>query len=158
MITMNKFGKTIFVALLLIMGIGYSGFAQRNNLRAQNLNRAAPANSSQTERIKAIHEDFIVRQLELSPDQASKFLMIYRGWQRGMAEIRRLKRLNNSSEQTNGVAQLDKDLFYDRKLIDLKEHYQKEFLKMLSPEKVSKLYKSEQEFKDEIFKNLNERQ
>jgi len=159
MITMNKFGKTIFVALLLIMGIGYAGFAQRNNLREQNLNGTAPANNAvQTRKLQRIHENFIVSQLELSPDLASRFLALYRGWQREMAEIRRLKRLNNSSTQSGGRAQLDRDLSYDRKLIDIKEHYQNEFLKILPPEKVSKMYKSEQEFKDEIFKNLTERQ
>ena len=38
-----------------------------------------------------------------------------------------------------------------------KEYYQNEFLKLMPPEKVSKMYKSEQTFKDEIFRNLNER-
>jgi len=164
MITMNKFGKPIFVALLLIMGIGYSGFAQRNNLRAQNLNRSVPANNDnlpsepQVRRIQIIKENFIVRELDLSPAEATKFLRVYRSYQNALAEIRRLKRINNSSSQSNGAAQLDRDLSYDRKLIDTKEHYQDEFLKILSPEKVSKLYKSEQAFKDEIFRNLNERQ
>ena len=162
---MIKFGKPILV-ILFIMGIGYMGFAQRSNLRMQNFNRATPIttpandnlpNGEQTRRIQIIKENFIVRELALSSDQATKFLKLYRAWQKDMADIRRLKRLNNSSSQSNGPAQLDKDLAYDRKLIDTKEHYQNEFLKMLSPEKVSKLYKSEQEFKDEIFKNLNER-
>jgi|SRR6187402_1603910 len=162
MMTMNKFGKPILV-ILLIMGIGYSSFAQRNNLRMQNYNRPVPANDNlpaepQVRRIQIIKENFIVRELALPPDQASRFLQIYRSYQRDLAEIRRLKRLNNSSSQSNGAAQLDKDLAYDRKLIDTKKHYQDEFLKLLTPEKVSKLYKSEQEFKDEIFRNLNERQ
>ena len=166
MMTMNKFGKPIFV-ILLIIGIAYTGFAQQSNLRMQNFNKANPVTSpaneglpraEQTRRVQIIKENFIVRELGLSSGDASKFLKIYRSWQNDLAEIRRLKRLNNSSSQSNGPAQLEKDLAYDRKMIDTKEHYQNEFLKMLSPEKVSKLYKSEQEFKDEIFKNLNERQ
>jgi len=162
--TINKYGKPIFVALLLIIGVSYSGLAQvRNNLRASGNSKPAPVNDAlprepQTRRIQVIKENFIVRELELSPADANKFLQVYRSYQNALAEIRRLKRLNNSSNQNEGAAQLDKDLSYDRKLIDTKEHYQNEFLKILSPEKVSKLYKSEQAFKDEIFKNLNERQ
>ncbi|MEO8884418.1 MAG: hypothetical protein ABI367_00030 [Mucilaginibacter sp.] len=153
---MNKFSKPIFVALL-IMGIGYSSFAQRTQ------NNITPANDnlpreSQTRKVQIIKENFIVRELALSPADATKFLHIYRSYQNALSEIRRLKRLNNSSSQTNGNAQLDKDLSYDRKLIDTKEYYQNEFLKIMSPEKVSKMYKSEQTFKDEIFRNLNERQ
>jgi len=164
MITMNKFCKPIFVALILIIGISYSSLAQlRNNLRAQSYSKPAPVNDAlprepQTRRIQIIKENFIVRELELSPADASKFLRVYRSYQNALAEIRKLKRVNNSSSQNEGPAQLERDLSYDRKLIDTKEHYQNEFLKILSPEKVSKLYKSEQAFKDEIFRNLNERQ
>ena len=161
-----KFGKPILV-MILITGLGYTCFAQRNNLRQQSFNRVTPVTApvndnlpkaEQTRRIQIIKENYFVRELGLSSDQANKFLKVYRGWQNAMADIRRLKRLNNSASQSNGPAQLDKDLAYDRQLIDTKEHFQNEFLKILSPEKLSKLYKLEQEFKDEIFKNLNERQ
>jgi hypothetical protein len=150
-----------------MIGLAYTGFAQRNNLRQQNLNRISPvttpvnvnaANVDQAQKLQRIKEKYFVDQLGLSSDQANKFLKVYRGWQNAMADIRSLKRENNSSTQSNGPAQLEKDLAYDRQLIDAKEHFQTEFLKLLSPEKLSKLYKLEQEFKDEIFKNLNERQ
>ncbi len=163
---MNKFSKPVFI-ILLVTGIAFTGFAQRNNLRQQSFNRVSPAtspvsdnavNTDQTIKLRKIKEQYFVRELGLSTDQANKFLRVYRNWQNDMAELRRLKRLNNSSSQSNGPAQLQKDLAYDRQLIDAKEHFQNEFLKILSPEKLSKLYKLEQEFKDEIFKNLNERQ
>jgi hypothetical protein len=164
--TMNKFSKPVFISFLMI-GLAYTGFAQRNNLRQQSFNRVSPvitpandnaSNTDQTIKLRRIKEQYFVRELGLSSDQANKFLRVYRTWQNEMAEIRRLKRLNNSSSQSNGPAQLEKDLAYDRQLIDAKEHFQNEFLKILSPEKLSKLYKLEQAFKDEIFKNLNERQ
>jgi len=161
---MNKFSKPIFVALFfLIIGASYDSSAQmRNNLRASGNNRPAPVNDAlprepQTRRIQVIKEEFVVRGLELSPADASRFLRVYRSYQNALAEIRKLKRINNSSNQNDGTAQLDRDLSYDRKLIDTKEHYQNEFLKILPPEKISKLYKLEQEFKDEIIRNLNER-
>lgn len=164
--TIIKFKKPVFI-ILLITGLAYTGFAQRNNFRQQSFNRVSPvttpvndnaSNADQTGKLRRIKEQYFVRELGLSSDQANKFLRVYRAWQNEMAEIRRLKRLNNSSSQSNGPAQLEKDLAYDRQLIDAKEHFQNEFLKILSPEKLSKLYKLEQAFKDEIFKNLNERQ
>lgn len=163
--TINKFSKPVFI-ILLIIASAYTVSAQRANFRQQSFNRVSPvttpaidnsSNAGQAKRIQRIKENFIVRELELSSDQANKFLKLYRAWQNDMAQTRMLKRLNNSPGQNSGAQQLDKDLSYDRKLIDIKEHYQNEFLKILTPEKVSKLYKSEQEFKDEIFKNLTER-
>ena len=163
---MNKFSKPVFI-ILLITGLAYTGFAQRNNLRQQSFNRVSPVpiqvndnapSVDQARKLQRIKEKYFVGELGLSSDQANAFLKIYRAWQNDMAEIRRLYRLNISSAQSNGPAQLDKDLAYYRQLIDAKEHFQNEFLKILSPEKLSRLYKSEQAFKDEIFRNLNERQ
>ncbi len=163
---MNKFSKPVFI-ILLVTGIAFTGFAQRNNLRQQSFNRVSPVtspvsdntvNTDQTIKLRKIKEQYFVRELGLSTDQANKFLRVYRTWQNDMAELRRLKRLNNSSSQSNGPAQLEKDLAYDRQLIDAKEHFQNEFLKILSAEKLSQLYKLEQKFKDEIYINLTERQ
>ncbi len=164
--TINKFSKPVFI-ILLMTGFAYTGFAQRTNFRQQSFNRVSPvttpandnlSHADQARKLQRIKEKFFVGELGLSSDQANRFLRVYRAWQNDMANIRTLKRANNSTAQTNGPAQLDKDLAYDRKMIDTKEHYQNEFLKILTPEKVSKLYKLEQEFKDEIFKNLTERQ
>ena len=165
--TLNKFSKPVFI-ILLISGLAYEGFAQRNNFRQQSFNRVSPvvtapandnaSNSDQNRRIQRIKEQYFVKELGLTPAQSNQFLRIYRAWQNDMAETRRLKRQNNSSGQSGGSQQLEKDLAYDRKLIDIKENFQNEFLNVFPPEKLSKLYKLEQEFKDEIFKNLTERQ
>ena len=163
---LNKFSKPVFI-ILLISGFAYKGFAQRNNFRQQSFNRVSPATSpandntsnvDQTRRIQRIKEEYFIKELGLTPVQRNQFLRIYRTWQNDMIETRRLKRLNNSPGQSGGPQQLERDLAYDRKLIDIKENFQNEFLKVLPAEKLSKLYKLEQEFKDEIFKNLTERQ
>ena len=71
--------------------------------------------------------------------------------------MRILKRLNNSSTQTNGTEQVDKDLQYDTQMINIRKHYRDEFMKILPPAKLSELYKSEQEFTSELIKQLSER-
>jgi hypothetical protein len=165
--TLNKFSKPVFI-ILLISGLAYEGFAQRNNLRQQSFNRVSPAatapandnvpSADQIKKVQRIRENYFMKELDLTPAQRNQFLRVYRAWQNDMDETRRLKRLNNSAGQSGGSQQLERDLAYDRKLIDIKENFQNKFLKVLPAEKLGKLYKLEQEFKDEIFKNLNERQ
>jgi hypothetical protein len=107
-------------------------------------------------RIQAVKEGFISRQLNLRPEQAEKFWPLYRQYQSEVWNIRRLKRLNNSDAQANGSEQINKDLDYDTQLVNLRKHYNEEFLKILPPEKVSELYKSEREFTDELIKQVHE--
>jgi hypothetical protein len=48
-------------------------------------------------------------------------------------------------------------LAYDTQLVQIRKHYRDEFLKILPPEKVSEIYKSEREFNDEVLRQLKER-
>jgi len=69
----------------------------------------------------------------------------------------RLKRLNNTDAQVNGTEQVDKDLYYETQIVNIKQRFKNAFLKILPPEKVSELYKSEREFNDELVRSLSER-
>jgi hypothetical protein len=69
----------------------------------------------------------------------------------------RLKRLNNTNAQANGTDQINKDMYYDSQIISIKMRFKDAFLKILPPEKVSELYKSEREFNDELVRSLSER-
>jgi len=71
--------------------------------------------------------------------------------------FRILKRINNSSSTADGPKQVDLDLEYEGKLVEIKKKYRDEFYKILPPEKVSILYKSEREFNDEALRVLSER-
>jgi hypothetical protein len=168
----NKFGKYVFV-VLLILGIGYNAFAQggrmpmHNFRQGPNFNRPnnqfnRSDNQSFTQqrglkRVQIIKENFISRQLALSPEQSEKFLPLYRQYQQESGNIRRLKRLNNSDAQANGTEQVNKDLYYERQLVDVRQRYTDEFLKIMPPEKVSLIFKSERAFNDEVIRQLNER-
>jgi hypothetical protein len=161
--TMNKLYKRIFV-ILLISCVSYSGYSQ--NLRAQQQSRkqtnftpkvktVTPQNQGMR-RIQVVKEAFIGQQLSLTKEQGARFWPIYRQYQNEVYEVRRLKRLNNSDAQANGAEQVKKDLDYDAQLVDLRKHYSDEFLKVLPPEKVSQLIKSEREFNDELVRKLHE--
>ncbi|WP_214071579.1 hypothetical protein [Mucilaginibacter sp. dw_454] len=155
---MNILCKHIFVILLLSV-VSYTGYSQgiHAEMRQQNqLFRAArPANPGMR-RIQVVKESFISQQLNLTRDQATRFWPLYRQYQNDLIEVRRLKRLNTTDSQANGAEQVKKDLDYDSQLVEIRKHYNEEFMKVLPPEKVGQLLKAEREFNDELVRKLHE--
>ncbi|MGF7079922.1 hypothetical protein [Mucilaginibacter sp. UYCu711] len=156
----NKLFKHVFV-VLVISCISYSAYSQnsRMQLREQKLNsgnNAVRAQNSGMRRVQVVKEAFLNQQLALTRAQAERFWPVYRRYQNELFEVRRLKRLNNSDAQANGAEQVKKDLDYEAQLVDIKKHYNEEFMKILPPEKISQLIKSEREFNDELVRKLHE--
>lgn len=108
-------------------------------------------------KIEAIREQYIGQRLSLTPEESQRFWPIYRRYEDALKEVRRKKRLNNSNSQVNGSEQIQRELFYESELVNVRKYYTDEFLKILPPEKVSQLIKSEREFTDELIKQLGER-
>ncbi|MES2807759.1 MAG: hypothetical protein V4619_03995 [Bacteroidota bacterium] len=161
--------KYIF-GVMLLMALSYGGYAQ--NLRPNQPQRklqqknfappaakvAAPQNIGLS-KIQGVKEAFLKEELALTKDQDTHFWPVYRKYQAELHEIRRLKRLNNSDAQANGAEQVKKDMDYDAQLVNIRKHYNEEFLKILPSEKVSQLLKSERAFNDELLRKLhNEKQ
>lgn len=139
----------------------YNG--QRYFEHPQNFNRnpgvtvyRAP-NPKGMRRIQVVKEHFINRQLTLTPEQSDRFWPVYRQYQQELGNVRKLKRLNYADPQANSSDQIKRDLEYDSQLDNIKKRYTDEFLKIMPPEKVSQLYRSERAFTDEMIKQLNER-
>lgn len=151
---MNRLLKYIF--FLLVFAISNDDvFAQVKNFR-----RPAPVTKSRIIRnpkLQAARDKFIGQQLSLTAEESRKFWPIYRQYQEDMTAIKILKRQNNSSASANGMDQIDKELEYDNQMVVIRKHYRDEFLKILPPEKVSALYKSEVEFTNELIKTFSER-
>jgi hypothetical protein len=152
----------IIAKYLLIMALVFTGaaaFAQSfrdsrsdNRMYNNRANRSVGMN-----RIEATKETYILSQLQLTPEESDQFLPVYRQYQQEMVGVRRLKRQNNSSEQSNGSAQINREMQFDQQLYEIKKRYNTEFLKILSPQKVSILYKSEKQFNDELIRQMGER-
>jgi hypothetical protein len=162
---MHKRGKYIFI-ILLLWCISTTAFAQRHLqdnrnsrqfYRPHNPGGNRMPNSTGIKRLQVVKEGFITRRLLLTPEEGERFWPVYRQYQQEVIKVRRLKRLNNSDAQANGSEQIRKDLEYESQLVDIKKRYNDEFLRILPPEKVSQLYKSEREFTDEMIKQLHER-
>ncbi|MBL4675816.1 MAG: hypothetical protein JKY70_06380 [Mucilaginibacter sp.] len=158
---MSKLFKYIFITILAVAGI--DAVAQVNNLRAGFRSQAAPntqMNRPRTAKGKKILEarnNFIGQQLNLSDDESKKFWPIYNQYQQDLTAVRILKRANNSSTAANGTEQVDKEIAYEKQMVEIRQRYRDEFMKILPAEKVSLLYKSEREFTDELIKQLSER-
>jgi hypothetical protein len=146
---MNRLLKYIIVIVLVVAGI--EGFSQpptsfRNNRSGM---------SSPLKKVEMAKEKYVDRQLDLSDDEAAKFWPVYRQYTQETNKVRRLKRQNMLSNRSPD--QTEKDIYYEQQLVDIKRRYNQEFLKILPPEKVSKIYRSEREFTDELIKIYGER-
>jgi len=157
---MNKLLKYVFA--LLFVCTGYQSYAQyypgpRYVPGPPPGARVVVRQNSPENRVLSVKERFIKKQLRLSPEQAQKFYPLYHEYQMELFNMQRLKRLNNSSVQPDGTTQVNKDLYYETQIINIKQRFKDAFLKILPPEKVSELYKSEREFNDELVRSLSER-
>ena len=155
-------------ALAFFLGVGSATYAQVQPLPQRFVRRPAyhervvvvqQPNSQQNpqRRIENIKIKFLKQQLNLTPEQEQKFFPLYREYQQELFNMLRLKRLNNTNAQADGTDQINKDLYYDSQIVSIKMRFKDAFLKILPPEKVSELYKSEKEFNDELVRSLSER-
>jgi hypothetical protein len=108
-------------------------------------------------KIELVKENYIGQRLNLNKDESKAFWPLYRQYVQDQTAVRILRRQNMSGNTPNGTEMVDRDLQYDTELLNIRKHYRDEFLKILSPEKVSELYKSEHDFNDEVVRQLGER-
>lgn len=108
-------------------------------------------------RVKLIKTAYITKKLDLTAEQSAKFFPLYNQYQEEMFAIQKQIRQNNSPLASNGKDQVLNELSLEDKKTSIKRQYANEFMKILPPEKVSLIYKSEKEFQDEILKQLKER-
>src|ERR1700744_5937333 len=149
--------------ILLLLGFGPMVFGQMPrpifrrppNFQQRVIRRQQDPNG--VNRVEAVRESYIAQRLNLTADESVKFWPIYRRYQGALKEVRRKKRLNNSNAQANGTEQIQKELYYETELVNIRKFYTDEFLKIIPPDKVSAMFKSEREFNDELTRNITER-
>ncbi|MFD0765613.1 hypothetical protein ACFQZI_12185 [Mucilaginibacter lutimaris] len=151
---MNSLFRYIF--FLLVFAIS------NNDVSAQVNNFRRPANVTKgrvvrNPKLQAARDKFIGQQLNLTNQESRKFWPLYRQYQEDLTAIKILKKQNNSSATANGMEQIDREMELDNQMVTIRKHYRDEFLKILSPDKVSTLYKSEDEFKNELIRQISER-
>jgi hypothetical protein len=157
---MHKLAKHISI-LFLVLGVGYNAFGQVRQAqiirRPPNYQQRVIRKQAGVNKIEAVQETYIAKRLNLSGDESVKFWPLYRRYRDAIKEVRRKKRLNNSSATADGADQIKNELFYESELVNIRRFYTDEFLKVMPPDKVSQIFKSEREFTDELIKQLRER-
>ena len=160
---MNKLLKPIFCILfMLVCTCGFAQVRMRVPVRrGYPLNRMPQQNrvtvSSPVSKLERVKETFIGQQLKLTPQEAAAFWPVYRQYTQHLTAVRILKRMNNSDKSVDGTEQIRKDLDYESQIVNIKRQYSQQFLRILPPQKVSELYKSERQFNDEALRILSEK-
>jgi hypothetical protein len=108
-------------------------------------------------KIEALKASFITQKLDLTPGESQKFWPVYNQYQREISALYRQRRENRMANKGNPNAALNNDLNIEAKILDVKKSYQKEFAKVLPPQKVLALTEAEREFREQLIKELKER-
>jgi len=108
-------------------------------------------------RVEQVKENFIARQLNLNPQQSRSFWPLYRQYIQEQTAVRIAKQQNLLRGSPGDPQQAERELEYESELVDIRRRYLQEFMRILPPEKVNVLYKSERQFNDEMVRQLSER-
>jgi len=148
--------RTIFLVTLLVFMLGQIGVSGQD--RDENKDR--------WEKYRAEKVAFLTNKLDLTPKEAEKFWPIYNQMDKQRSEVqqerRKLERevqeaTENLSDQE--IIKLTRDYTGNmEEECHLGTKYNEEFLKILPPQKVLRLYKAENEFRMYMFRRFREHQ
>lgn len=133
----------ISIITLLFFGLETNVFAQQNQKKAQQ--------------IESIKFGYISGKLDLTNNESEEFWPLYRNYQSEWNNLLKQKKQNRIANANNPDRAVDDDFLLDEKILALKKRYRVEFGKVLSAEKLKKLYQAERSFREELIKQLRNR-
>jgi hypothetical protein len=132
------------------------------------LTHAGVSNAQQTpsesaaEKIKAIQIQYLSQKLSLTPEEAQKFWPVYNNYTHEVEQLiaeRHQKRDQEKSATDNADdaarKNMDKELKYEKRMLDIKSRYSTEFQRVLPGRKAGMVFKSEREFRTIMVNHLN---
>jgi len=153
----------VFLAACLFSAVSYAqGFTPKNrsSLAPRSFNSAPferrPMSDDRVQRIEAIKVGYISRSLDLTPEESEHFWPVYNQYQGELVELNRQWR-DKSKENLTAEQRTDEQFKHEQRVLDLRKRYRDEFKKVLPAEKVTQLYQSEKEFKNELIRQLKDR-
>src|ERR1700754_4813181 len=103
---MYKLARHFFILSFLLIA-GYSALGQVRPFRQPpNYQQRVIRKQNAVSKIDAVQETYIAKRLNLSADESVKFWPLYRRYRDAIKEVRRKKRINNSSAQADGTDQI----------------------------------------------------
>ncbi|RFS22632.1 hypothetical protein DVR12_12605 [Chitinophaga silvatica] len=129
-------------------------------LTATSISRAQqPAADEAAEKIKAIQIQYLTKKLDLTSEEAQKFLPVYNNYTREVdqliAEHRQKLDQDHLTPDEAGKKNMDKELSYQKRMLDIRSRYSTEFQKVLPGRKAGMVFKSEREFRNIMVIHLN---
>jgi hypothetical protein len=120
-----------------------------------------PAPRTQEERMERLETAkiaFLTQRIDLSSREAEKFWPVYNQFQNELQALMQQRKGDlQKQNQLSANDQIDRQLDMESKVLELKKRYTREFAKVLSPEKIVKLFQAERDFKNELIRELRER-
>lgn len=110
------------------------------------------------DRIRAAEIAYLAQKLDLTPDEAQKFWPLYNQYTKEVEILIAERRKRNKAPQQNLQPADDKELGYERRMLDIKTHYSQEFQKVLPPSKAGNVFRSEREFRNQLIRTMKDRQ
>lgn len=120
------------------------------------------------DRIEAMKVAFFTERLDLSPEEAQKFWPVYNRFRDEMRQFHeaRRKQMEKFREDGSGIdgmsdeelkKEMAKELTREEEMLKLRKKYHEEFLKVLPPAKVARLYGAEMQFERKLLDRLRKR-
>ena len=114
------------------------------------------------EKIESQKIAFITNQLDLTSEEAQVFWPVYNEFSKEIKSLHNEKKENSKEIRKNienmsdsEIAKvLEKIFVIEQKELDVKKKYNLKFQKILSTQKVAKLYRAEREFKKELLNRI----
>lgn len=117
------------------------------------------------DKIEALKEAYLTRQLDLNPKEAEKFWPVYNQYRKDMKKVideRKQNQLDPNQLKNADNKQIEKAMNRNFKLeqqaLQVRQKYRQEFQNVLPPRKVMKIYKSEKDFNMKLIEELHRRQ
>jgi hypothetical protein len=110
------------------------------------------------DRIRAAEIAYLAQKLDLTPDEAQKFWPLYNQYTKEVEILIAERRKRNKAPQQHLQPTDDKELGYERRMLDIKTHYSQEFQKVLPPSKAGNVFRSEREFRNQLIRTMKDRQ
>ncbi|WP_028295477.1 hypothetical protein [Olivibacter sitiensis] len=99
-------------------------------------------------KIEAAKIAYITKELELTPKEAERFFPLYNQYHR---EMRLLMDRKHSKDNRKG------EIESDAEIVALKKRYREEFVPIINPQRASRFFEVEREFREELMKVIRQR-
>lgn len=117
------------------------------------------------DKIESMKIGFITERLDLSPEEAKTFWPVYNQYQKELDDLRKKRREerhdakqefeNLNDKEVEKV--VDGEIAFRQNELDIQKKYHAQFKQVLPVKKVARLYRSEEDFKRELLKKIQDR-